>query len=107
MPIPKTEWIWQNGRFVKWDEATVHVSAHALHYGSSVFEGLRAYESSGGSVILGLDAHVRRLFDSCRIMRMEAPVFGGRSEDRHHRDRAAQRARGRATSVRSCTRGPG
>ncbi|MGZ6316787.1 MAG: branched-chain amino acid transaminase [Anaerolineales bacterium] len=73
MPIPKTEWIWQNGRFVKWDEATVHVSAHALHYGSSVFEGLRAYESSGGSVILGLEAHVRRLFDSCRIMRMEAP----------------------------------
>lgn len=73
MPIPKTEWIWQNGKFVKWDDATVHVTAHALHYGSSVFEGLRAYATPKGPAILRLESHVRRLFDSCKIMRMEMP----------------------------------
>ncbi len=73
MAIPKTEWIWHNGGFVKWDEATVHITAHALHYGSSVFEGLRAYERPDGPAILGLQAHVRRLFDSCRVMRMQVP----------------------------------
>src|SRR5512147_947163 len=73
MPIPKSEWIWHNGRLVKWDEATVHVTAHALHYGSSVFEGLRAYSTPGGPAILAVEAHVRRLFDSCRIMRIELP----------------------------------
>jgi branched-chain amino acid aminotransferase len=73
MPIPKSEWIWQNGRLVKWDEATVHVTAHALHYGSSVFEGLRLYDTPRGPAVLQLHAHVRRLFDSCRIMRMTVP----------------------------------
>src|SRR5581483_7179812 len=73
MAIPKTEWIWQNGKFVQWDDATVHVTAHALHYGSSVFEGLRAYDTPKGPAILGLQSHVRRLFDSCKIMRMEMP----------------------------------
>lgn len=73
MAIPKAEWIWHNGQFVKWDEANVHVTTHALHYGSSVFEGLRAYESKDGTAILGLEPHVRRLFDSCRILRMDLP----------------------------------
>lgn len=73
MAIPKSEWIWHNGQFVKWDEANVHITTHALHYGSSVFEGLRAYESKGGTAILGLEPHVRRLFDSCRILRMDLP----------------------------------
>ncbi len=73
MAIPKTDWIWHNGDFVKWDDATVHVTAHALHYGSSVFEGLRAYETPQGPAILGLQPHVRRLFDSCRVMRMQLP----------------------------------
>jgi branched-chain amino acid aminotransferase len=73
MGIPKTEWIWHNGRLVKWDEATVHVTAHALHYGSSVFEGLRLYDVPGGPAILQLLPHVRRLFDSCRILRMQLP----------------------------------
>ena len=73
MPIPPTEWIWHNGQFVKWQDATVHVTAHALHYGSSVFEGLRAYATPGGPAILAVEPHVRRLFDSCRIMRMEMP----------------------------------
>ncbi|HEX2698028.1 MAG TPA: branched-chain amino acid transaminase [Anaerolineales bacterium] len=73
MAIPKTEWIWQNGQFVKWDEATVHVTAHVLHYGSSVFEGLRSYSTPKGAAIFGLESHVRRLFDSCKIMRMDMP----------------------------------
>lgn len=73
MAIPKAEWIWHNGQFVKWDEANVHITTHALHYGSSVFEGLRAYESKSGTAILGMEPHVRRLFDSCRILRMDLP----------------------------------
>jgi len=73
MTIPKTEWIWHNGRLVKWDQATVHVSAHALHYGSSAFEGLRLYDTPRGPAILQLQPHIRRLFDSCRILRMELP----------------------------------
>ena len=73
MSIPKTEWIWHNGRLVKWDDATVHVSAHALHYGSSVFEGLRLYETPTGPAILQLGPHVRRLFESCKIQRMQLP----------------------------------
>ncbi len=73
MPIPKSEWIWFNGEFVRWDEAQVHVAVHALHYGSSVFEGIRAYETPQGPAILGLDAHVRRLFDSGRLTRLQIP----------------------------------
>ncbi len=71
--IPPTEWIWHNGRFVKWADATVHVTAHALHYGSSVFEGLRAYATPKGPAILAIEPHVRRLFDSCRIVRLDVP----------------------------------
>jgi branched-chain amino acid aminotransferase len=71
MAIPKSEWIWHNGQFVKWDDANVHVTTHALHYGSSVFEGIRAYATPKGPAILGLDPHVRRLIESCHIMRME------------------------------------
>lgn len=73
MSIPKTDWIWHNGDFVRWDDATVHVTAHALHYGSSVFEGLRAYATPNGPAILAVEAHLRRLFDSCRIMRIDLP----------------------------------
>jgi branched-chain amino acid aminotransferase len=73
MSIPRSDWIWQNGSFVKWDDARVHVTAHALHYGSSVFEGLRTYDTPRGTVILGLLPHVQRLFDSCRVLRMALP----------------------------------
>lgn len=73
MAIPKSEWIWHNGDFVKWDDANVHISTHALHYGSSVFEGIRAYETKTGTAILGLTPHVERLFDSCKIVRMDLP----------------------------------
>ena len=70
MPLPKSPWIWYDGEFVPWDAAQVHVSAHALHYGSSVFEGIRAYATPSGPAVLGLRPHVRRLFDSCRLARI-------------------------------------
>jgi branched-chain amino acid aminotransferase len=73
MSIEPAPWIWQNGKLVPWDEARVHVLAHALHYGSSVFEGIRAYATPQGPAVLGLEPHVRRLFNSCKIYRMPIP----------------------------------
>jgi branched-chain amino acid aminotransferase len=67
------EWIWKNGAFVAWEDATVHVTAHALHYGSSVFEGVRAYATPNGPAIFRLEPHTTRLFNSCKIARIEVP----------------------------------
>lgn len=67
------EWIWMDGKFVKWADATVHVTAHALHYGSSVFEGIRAYATPEGPAVFRLQPHVRRLANSCKIGRIELP----------------------------------
>ena len=61
MTIPRSKWIWMNGDWKRWADATVHVSAHALHYGSSVFEGIRAYETTSGTAIFRLQDHVQRL----------------------------------------------
>ncbi len=71
MAFQKTEFIWVNGKLVPWDEANVHVTAHALHYGSSVFEGIRAYNVKGTPSVFCLDAHTRRMFNSCKIYRMD------------------------------------
>jgi len=76
MPIPATQFIWFNGKLVPWEKATVHVLAHALHYGSSVFEGVRAYETPRGVAIFRLRDHTRRLFDSARIYRINMPYSG-------------------------------
>jgi len=65
------KWIWHNGDFLAWDEATVHVSAHALHYGSSVFEGIRAYDTPQGAAIFRLREHSERLLQGARVMRIE------------------------------------
>ena len=66
------EYIFHQGRFVRWDEAVVHIGTHALHYGSSVFEGLRAYkQAEGGQALFRLRDHLRRLFDSARMLRIE------------------------------------
>lgn len=70
MPIPATQFIWFNGKLVPWEKATVHVLSHALHYGSSVFEGLRAYETPKGVAIFRLHDHSRRLHDSAKIYRI-------------------------------------
>jgi len=73
MPIKTTEWIWHNGSLVPWQDARVHVLAHALHYGSSVFEGIRVYPTPAGPRVFRLRAHTRRMFDSARIHRIAIP----------------------------------
>lgn len=67
------EWIWQNGTIKPWAEATTHVMSHAVHYGSSVFEGIRSYETPQGPAIFRLSDHNRRLFASARIYDMAIP----------------------------------
>lgn len=64
-----TDKIWHNGRFIAWDEAKIHVLSHVVSYGSSVFEGLRCYETQNGPAIFRLREHTRRLLDSARIYR--------------------------------------
>jgi branched-chain amino acid aminotransferase len=71
MAFSGTGRIWMNGKLVDWKDATIHVASHVVHYGSAVFEGARCYKTPRGSACLRLDAHMRRLFDSCRIYRME------------------------------------
>jgi branched-chain amino acid aminotransferase len=70
MGFNAAQWIWQNGEFVPWQNATVHVLSHGLHYGSTVFEGIRAYDTPRGSAIFRLREHIARLYDSARIYRM-------------------------------------
>src|SRR6476619_1593182 len=65
--------IWHNGAIKPWAEATTHVMAHALHYGSSVFEGIRSYETADGAAIFRLSDHTRRLFASAKIYDMPIP----------------------------------
>lgn len=73
MSIKKSETIWFNGELVPWDQAQVHVAAHVLHYGSSVFEGIRAYATGDGPAIFCLEPHVDRLFNSAKVYRIEIP----------------------------------
>ncbi len=71
----KAELIWLDGRFVPWDQARVHVLAHALHYGFGAFEGIRSYAlEGGGSAVFRLEDHLRRLYDSLKIMHLQSPV---------------------------------
>ena len=62
--------IWRDGKFVNWEDATIHVMSHVVHYGSSVFEGIRCYATPEGPAIFRLQDHMRRLADSCKIYRM-------------------------------------
>ncbi len=71
--MKNSKFIWSNGEMIPWEHATVHVMAHALHYGSSVFEGMRCYDTPEGPAIFRLDAHVRRLYDSAKLYRIEVP----------------------------------
>jgi branched-chain amino acid aminotransferase len=73
MAFPGTGKIWMNGKLVEWKDATIHIGSHVVHYGSAVFEGARCYETKRGPACFRLDAHVRRLFDSARIYRMDVP----------------------------------
>jgi len=73
MPLNPSQFIWHNGKMVPWEQATVHVLTHALHYGSSVFEGIRGYDTPDGPVIFRLTDHIRRMFDSGKIYRLQIP----------------------------------
>ena len=71
MAMTKTDTIWMNGKLVPWDDAQVHVLSHVLHYGSSVFEGIRAYQTPSGAAIFRLGDHIERLAYSAKIYRMK------------------------------------
>jgi branched-chain amino acid aminotransferase len=73
MPITPTPKIWMNGELVDWDKAQVHVLTHTLHYGTGVFEGIRAYETSQGPAIFRLTEHIQRLHNSAKILGFELP----------------------------------
>ena len=72
MGIPKTENIWHNGKFIRWDDAKIHVLSHVVNYGSGVFEGIRCYDSPQGPAIFRLREHMQRLLHSGHIYRMES-----------------------------------
>ena len=69
----RTALIWRDGNLIPWEQATLHVMSHVVHYGSSVFEGIRCYETPTGPAVFRLREHMRRLVDSCRIYRIELP----------------------------------
>jgi branched-chain amino acid aminotransferase len=74
MALKKTDKVWMDGEFVKWENATIHVCSHVVHYGTSVFEGMRCYKTPMGRMAFRLNAHVKRLFNSAKMYRME-PSF--------------------------------
>jgi branched-chain amino acid aminotransferase len=71
MAFSETGKVWMNGKLVDWKDATIHVATHVVHYGTGVFEGIRAYDSKRGPHVFRLNEHMRRLWDSCRVYRME------------------------------------
>ncbi|MDP9453531.1 MAG: branched-chain amino acid transaminase [Actinomycetota bacterium] len=73
MPITKSDKIWMDGRLVGWDDANVHVLTHTLHYGSGVFEGVRAYATSQGPAVFRLTDHIARLFASAKVYLIDIP----------------------------------
>ena len=81
MGFENIEWIWKNGRIVPWAEGTVHVSAHGLHYGSGVFEGIRCYETESGPALFRLREHLERLYASAAVYAIGIPYSLGELSD--------------------------
>jgi branched-chain amino acid aminotransferase len=73
MSFDQSKWVWRNGEIIRWEDATTHVSAHALHYGSGVFEGIRCYATDAGPAIFRLDAHLDRFYASAEVYGLEIP----------------------------------
>ncbi|VVB75652.1 Amino-transferase class IV [uncultured archaeon] len=69
----ETDFIWVNGKMVKWQDATTHVLTHSLHYGSGVFEGIRCYETSKGPAVFRLKEHIKRFFESAKLISIKVP----------------------------------
>ncbi len=74
MTLPKSAKIWMDGKMVDWDDAKIHVCAHVIHYGTCLFEGIRCYKTKKGSAIFRLEPHIKRLYNSSKMYRME-PEF--------------------------------
>ena len=91
-PSRPSKYIWHEGKLVPWEQATVHVLSHALHYGSSVFEGIRVYKTPKGAAGFRLTDHVRRLYSSAKIYRIKIPFSLRRARRRVSRRRARERA---------------
>ena len=94
-PFLESGIVWMNGRLVPWKDATIHLASHVVHYGSSVFEGLRTYETTRGPAVFRLADHTRRLYNSAKIYRMDIPYA------REEFDRAVIETV-RANGLRSC-----
>jgi len=94
-PFTENGTVWMNGKLVAWKDATIHLASHVIHYGSSIFEGLRAYDTPRGTVLFRLQDHIRRLYNSCKIYRMEIPF----TQDEFNR---AVIETVRANGLRSC-----
>jgi len=73
MSFDQSKWVWRNGEIIRWEDATTHVSAHALHYGSGVFEGIRCYATDAGPAVFRLDAHLDRFYASASVYGLEIP----------------------------------
>lgn len=73
MAINEADFIWRNGELIPWHDAQIHVLSHALHYGTSMFEGIRVYDTPGGPAVFRLTDHIRRLVDSARIYSLALP----------------------------------
>ncbi|HEY7946591.1 MAG TPA: aminotransferase class IV, partial [Acidimicrobiales bacterium] len=73
MPFTASEKIWMDGEFVDWEKAQIHVLTHSLHYGSGVFEGIRAYPTSAGVAVFRLTEHMERLFTSAKVLMIDIP----------------------------------
>lgn len=73
MSFEQSKWVWMNGRMIQWADATTHVSTHALHYGTGVFEGIRCYATDNGPAVFRLDAHLDRLYTSAEVYGIEIP----------------------------------
>ncbi|MEM3727515.1 MAG: aminotransferase class IV, partial [Candidatus Bathyarchaeia archaeon] len=71
MKIQPVEYVWMDGKFIKWNEAKIHIMTHALHYGTGVFEGIRAYPANGNLYVFRLKDHIKRLINSAKIYMME------------------------------------
>ena len=87
--------VWRNGKLIPWKDATIHLASHVVHYGSALFEGLRAYDTPKGTAVFRLQDHTRRLYNSCKIYRMDVPY----SQDEFNR---AVIETVRANGLKSC-----
>ena len=99
--MQETEKIWMNGELVDWADATVHVGVHGLHYGTGVFEGIRAYETPKGPSVFRLADHLQRLHDEREAPLHGDPVLRRGAPDRRRTSSCARTASRPATSGRS------